>query len=89
LCKLAASLGNKDDKLGTLGLIKAILKASKNEHKIPCVHGVLNDLQIKRGKGKAHGAWRTPDGSLIDDATKRLKDVIQAINELRKVLELL
>lgn len=89
LSKIASSLGNEDNQLGTLGLLKFILKVSNNEDKIPCIHGVLNELQIKRGKGKAHGTWETPDGSLIDDATKRLKDVIQAINELKKVVELL
>lgn len=89
LSKIASSLGNEDNQLGTLGLLKFILKVSNNEDKIPCIHGVLNELQIKRGKGKAHGTWDTPGGSLIDDATKRLKDVIQAINELKKVVELL
>ncbi|MGB5684442.1 MAG: hypothetical protein WBM35_01425, partial [Candidatus Electrothrix sp.] len=80
-------LGNTDKQIGTLGLLKFILKNSGHEDKIPAIHGTLNELQIKRGKGKAHGAWQTPEGSLIDDATKRLKDVIQAINELQKVIE--
>ena len=86
LSKIAASLGNADEKLGTLGLIKFILKASNNEDKIPIIHGVLNELQIKRGKGKAHGTWDTPEGSLIEDAAKRLQDVIYAIEELKQVV---
>lgn len=87
LRKIAASLGNTDDKLGTLGLIRFILEASGNGDKIPVVHGVLNDLQIRRGKGKAHGTWDTPEGSLIEDADRRLQDVICAIDELTLVVE--
>jgi hypothetical protein len=90
LKKIAVRLGCVDEKLKnlrTLGLIKFLLEASKNEEKIPTIHGVLNDLQISRGKGKAHGAWVTPTGSLIEDGDKRLLDVIVAINELKKVLE--
>ena len=87
LSKIAANLGNEDKQLGTLGLIKFILKVSNNEDKIPNIHGVLNELQIKRGKGKAHGTWDTPEGLLIEDATKRLQDVILAINDLKKILE--
>ena len=87
MSKIAASLGNEDNQLGTLGLLKFIIKESNNEDKIPLIHGVLNDLQIKRGKGKAHGTWDTPDSSLIDDATKRLQDIIQAINELKQIVE--
>ena len=87
LSKIAASLGNEDNQLGTLGLLKFIIKESNNEDKIPLIHGVLNDLQIKRGKGKAHGTWDTPDSSLIDDATKRLQDVIQAIKQLKQIVE--
>jgi hypothetical protein len=86
LSKIAAKLGNQDKQLGTLGLIKFILKTSNNEDKIPNIHGVLNELQIKRGKGKAHGTWDTPEGSLIEDATKRLQDVILAINELKRII---
>ncbi len=87
LKKIASKLGNKNNQLGTLGLLKFILKASSNEDKISIIYGVLNDLQIRRGKGKAHGTWDTPDGSLIDDATKRLNEVIRAIKELKKVME--
>ena len=87
LGKIAAKLGNEDKKLGTLGLLKFILKASNNEVKIPNIHGVLNDLRLNRGKGKAHGTWDIPEGSLIEDATKRLQDVILAINELNQLVE--
>lgn len=87
LSKIAAKFGNEDKQLGPLGLLKFILKASNNEDEIPNIHGVLNDLQLKRGKGKAHGTWDTPEGSLIEDATKRLQDVILSINELKQVIQ--
>ncbi|MDU9047583.1 MAG: hypothetical protein Q3M30_01950 [Candidatus Electrothrix sp. Rat3] len=87
LSKIAVGLGNTNKQMGTLGLLKFILINSGYESKVPAIHGVLNDLQIKRGKGKAHGAWQTPEGSLIDDATERIKNVTQAINDLQKVLE--
>jgi hypothetical protein len=87
LSKIASKFGNENHELGTLGLLKFILKASNNEDKIPIIHGVLNDLQIKRGKGKAHGTWATPEGSLIDDANNKLQDVIRSINELKQVVE--
>lgn len=87
LRKIASGLGNKDEELGTLGLIKYILKSSNNEEQIPTIHGVLNELQERRGKGKAHGTWDTPKGSLIEDANKRLEDVIFAIEKLIQVLE--
>ena len=85
LKKIAADLGNDDETLGALGLIKFILKASNNEEKILIIHSVLNELQIKRGQGKAHGSWATPDGSLIVDANKRLQDVMLAIEELIEI----
>ncbi|TKJ36450.1 MAG: hypothetical protein CEE38_11585 [Planctomycetes bacterium B3_Pla] len=81
LRKIASSLGNDDERLRTLGLIKFILQASNNEERIQTIHGVLNELQKRRGKGKAHGSWDTPKGSLIEDANKRLQDVIYAIEE--------
>ena len=62
------------------------LNTSNNEEKIPTTHGVLNELQKRRGKGKAHGSWDTPEGSLIEDSNKRLQDVIHAIEELIQVL---
>ncbi|MFX0197815.1 MAG: hypothetical protein ACFFCW_16970 [Candidatus Hodarchaeota archaeon] len=87
LSKIAVRLGCVDEKQrGTLGLIKFILEASKNKEKIPIIHGVLNELQGSRSKGKAHGAWITPKGSLIEDADKRLQDIIVAIDELKKVV---
>lgn len=82
---IANVLGSKDEPLGTLGLIKFILQASNNEDNIPIIHGVLNDLQIRRGKGKAHGSWNAPEGSLIEDANKRLQDVILAIEKMVEV----
>lgn len=89
LRKIASSLGNDDEGLGTLGLIKFILKSSNNEEQIPTIHGVLNELQTRRGKGKAHGTWDTPEGSLIEDADKRLQDVILAIEKLIEILRAL
>jgi len=59
-----------------------------NELQIPVIHGVLNDLQKKRGKGKAHGSWIVPEGSsLIKEAEQTLNDTIKAINELVQVLK--
>ena len=68
-------------------MIKYILRSSNNEEKIPAIHGVLNELQERRGKGKAHGSWATPETSLIEDANKRLQDVILAIENLVQLLE--
>jgi len=89
LRKIASSLGNNDENLGTLGLIKFILESLDNKEQIPIIHGVLNELQKRRGKGKVHGIWDIPDGSLIEDANKRLQDVILAIEKLIEVLEAL
>jgi hypothetical protein len=86
LRKIASRLGNDDETLGTLGLIKYILKSSNNEEQILIIHGTLNELQTRRGKGKAHGSWDTPEGSLIEDANKRLQDVILAIGKLIEIL---
>ena len=85
LKKIAANLGNDDEKLASLGLIKFILKSSNNEEHIPTIHGVLDELQTRRGKGKVHGTWATPEGSLIEDANKRLQDVILAIKKLIEI----
>jgi hypothetical protein len=87
LRKIAAIFGNDDENLGPLGLIKIILQSSNNGDQIPIIHGVLNELQIRRGKGKAHGTWDTPEGSLIEDANKRLLDAIVAINKLIQVFD--
>ncbi|MFC2027222.1 hypothetical protein ACFLU3_00910 [Chloroflexota bacterium] len=87
LKNIALSFGNDDERLGTLGLIKFILKASNNEDQIPIIHGILNELQTKRGKGKAHGTWDTPEGSLIEDANNRLLDTITAIDNLIQVFD--
>ena len=87
LRKIASSFGNDDKKLGSLGLIKFILESSNNEKHVPTIHCVLNELQIRRGQGKAHGGWKTPEGSLIEDSNKRLQDVINAIEELIIVFE--
>lgn len=87
LGKIASKFGNENKELGTLGLLKFILKVSNNEDSIPIIHGVLNDLQLCRGKGKAHGTWATPEGSLIEDANNRLQDVIRSINKLKQVVE--
>lgn len=89
LRKIAALYGINDEKLGTLGLIKHILTSSKNEEHIPDIYGVLNDLQIRRGKGKAHGTWDTPQGSLVKDANARLQAIIQSIEKMIEVFEAL
>lgn len=84
---IAKCMGNNDKMLGSLGLIRFILEASNNNEKIPVIHGVLSDLQNCRSQGKAHGAWKTPEGSLIKDANNRLLDVVLAINELYGVFK--
>ncbi len=95
LKKIAKHYGYDEDQykkknaqpLRTLGLIKFILKTTDNEKIIPQIHSVLNDLQIKRAKGKAHGSWETPNGSLIENSEKLLKDVIAAVQKLRIIFE--
>lgn len=87
LKKIVNYFGNTDDDLGSLGLIKYILNNSNNQGKIPIIYDVLNDLQIKRGQGKTHGGWKSPEDSLIEDAEKRLQDVTRAIEELIKVFK--
>jgi len=86
LRNIASSLGNNDERLRALGLIKFILESSNNKDEIPIIHGVLSELQQRRGKGKAHGTWDTPEGSLVEDANKRLQGVILAIEKLIEVL---
>ena len=82
LLKIASSLGNENKVLGTLGLIKFILKASGHEDLIEETHTVLNELQQRRSQGKAHGAWKTPVGSLITDSKERLIKTTSAITKL-------
>ena len=82
LRKIAKYFGNPDEELRTLGLIKFILKTTSNENAIADTYEVLNDIQIKRGKGKAHGNWTIPDGSLIEDAQNILAKVITALKLL-------
>ena len=48
---------------------------------------MFSDLRKLRGRGKAHGNWRCPQGSLVEDATKRLDTVIEAINSLVKTFQ--
>lgn len=87
LKKIANDLGNKDNQLGTLGLIKFILVSTDQADTIQLTHTVLNELQKSRGQGKAHGNWIVPSGSLIEDATKRLEKVTEAIIKLKNALE--
>lgn len=82
---IAASFGNDDEKLRTLGLIKFIVAASGNEAQLGFTHKVLSDLHDCRGRGKAHGNWKRPDGSLVEDADKRLDEIIIAIEELTDI----
>ncbi len=84
---IANKYGELDKDLRQLGLIKFILEKSNNKSLIADIHGVLQDLQKKRGQGKTHGNWKVPDGSLIQDANKTLKSVIDSLNKLRSVLE--
>jgi hypothetical protein len=82
LKEIAGYYGNKDEKLRSLGLLRFVVKATGNEQRLLETHGVLSDLQDRRGQGKAHGAWITPEGSLIEDADRRLDQVIQAVEKL-------
>jgi len=89
LTTIATKLGDVDRKLGTLGLIKYILVKTGNEAHLPVTHAILSDLQEKRGQGKAHGAWIVPEGSLIEDAKTRLRNVIEAISKLTDIFKTL
>jgi hypothetical protein len=86
LKEIALRFGYEGNELRQLGLIKYILQKSNNEPWISKIHSILNDLQIMRGKGKAHGHWKTPAGSLIEDCSNRFDDVIMALENLEQVL---
>jgi len=85
LRSIASRLGCEENQLGTLGLIKFILEATGNEAHLSETHGVLYDLNKRRGQGKAHGTWNTPEGSLIEDSEKRLVEVISAVKKLAEI----
>ncbi|CBW27588.1 hypothetical protein BMS_2812 [Halobacteriovorax marinus SJ] len=69
-------------------LIKFILSTSESSGElIKEIHTELNTLQRLRGRGKAHGNWQVPDGSLIEDAENRLIRVINALTKLKEHLE--
>ena len=85
LKKVAKYYGNKDSTLKSLGLLKFIIQKTSNEKCLSETWSVLSDLNKKRGQGKAHGYWSTPNGSFIKDAEKRLDDVIKAIERLIKI----
>ena len=89
LAKIASSFGNNDNTLGSLGLIKFILNANDRNDLIEEAHAELNELQQKRSQGKAHGAWKTPNGSLITDSKDRLTRATKAIMKLCKFFETL
>jgi hypothetical protein len=82
LKRIAAQLGNQDDSVRSLGLVRFILEASRNEDLVATTHGVLRHLQERRGKGKAHGTWATPNGSLVEDARDTLQGVTLAMEKL-------
>lgn len=92
LKKIAAKYGyDKDNinhiELRSLGLINFILQKSKNEAYLQTTYEVLKDLQKTRGEGKAHGTWKRPEGSLIEDAKQRLEQVIRAIESLVEIFQ--
>jgi hypothetical protein len=86
LWRLAQSLGCENKELGSLGLLKYIFGVKDQSELIESVHFTLNELQIARGQGKAHGAWKAPDGSLVEDSKKRVVDVVGALKELKAFL---
>ena len=86
LKQIASDYGyNKENGCRSLGLIKYILENSDNSDSISKTHEILNNLQKARGQGKAHGAWKSPDGSLIEDGKVRLEKVINAVEQLNVV----
>ena len=89
LSKIASTLGSENMTLGTLGLIKFILNANGRKDLIEETHTVLNELQQRRSQGKAHGAWKTPNGSLITDSKDRLIKTTKAITKLCEFFETL
>lgn len=84
---IAIKFGEIDPLTGTLGLIKFILIQSQNKNLIPEIHSTLNELRLLRGQGKAHGNWKIPDGSLVEDAEVRLKAVINSLKRLKTTFE--
>jgi hypothetical protein len=88
LKEIAIAFGYKTDlDFRSLGLIKYILEKTNNEKYLTDTHGILNDLQKARGQGKAHGAWKRPDGSLIEDAKTRLEKIINAVEKLTVIFD--
>lgn len=85
LFRMAEYYGCSSKKLGTLGLLKFILNSSGNGASVESTHGVLNSLQQARCQGKAHGAWKIPDGSLIEDADQRLDQAICAVKRIYEI----
>lgn len=84
LKKIAKNLGNTNDQIKSLGLLKFIIEKIEPAS-LSMTHGILNDLNKKRGQGKAHGTWKKPEGSLIKDAEQQLNNVIIAIDKLRNI----
>jgi len=78
--------GGDGKPLGTLGLLRGVV-TKLSPDSLQETHGVLNDLQQRRGMGKAHGSWKTPDGSLVEDADRRLSNVIRAVRMLTEILQ--
>lgn len=87
LQKLASVPVNEDSNLGRLGLLKYVLKQKGRDDLVEVIHSVLNELQKARSAGKAHGAWQTPDGSLINDSKERVAKVTNSLNELVKFIK--
>lgn len=85
LVKVAERFGYKDPESGTLHLLKVILEKSGNAARVSETHGVFADLRKRRGQGKAHGNWETPEGSLIADSESRMEAVINAVEVLAEI----
>ena len=70
----------------SLNLIKEILKKLRLDD-CNVVHRPMKELQRARGSGKVHGGWKTPQGSLVEDANRRLEEITRAFKMLKSVLQ--
>lgn len=86
LIAIASKIGTVDPQARTLGLLKQIISKFAPE-RLAETHTFLSTLQNSRGMGKAHGEWKTPEGSLVADAKEKFEKAIEAIKSLTEILE--